>query len=469
MGPPDPSPKKLPQGTPDQPKRRSWVGVRRKLTFAPTRLHPGQNWAKLFVTASATAGVIHKEVHHADKRNLGPGQSVADGRLAAPCIPTQKPLGSESNATHVFQAPLNFELRRRHLKNFRAPIHIEHVVGPLQPMRISLAVVTHATKTIATWPRNSVGNPANRPAAALQCHTLLIVIDVGTLHGGKRGPAEVLGQVTARSRKEDPRATRRRRAEAPSAWRDNGVLLVRLERSNQACLRRLRIFTSDYFHLEDSPFLFCITVQIYTSVHISSQSALPRSRLRQRRANGMYEHAIEQFQRHGYEATTVDMIADAAGVSRRTFFNYFASKEHVLAVLHRQVTLAALDELQRHAESPATSVRLALTTFATSLEGKQKLAGAMLRALFSSEVLKQQDQADVSAFIPTLVKRIQASQATFELANHFDAAEIANHLMAVTTGAITHWAMRTDARPGELTTLLDQRLTMAFEGLKAPT
>jgi TetR/AcrR family transcriptional regulator, regulator of mycofactocin system len=42
------------------------------------------------------------------------------------------------------------------------------------------------------------------------------------------------------------------------------------------------------------------------------------------------EHvAFELFDRQGFEGTTVDDIASAAGIGRRTFFRYFASKNDV--------------------------------------------------------------------------------------------------------------------------------------------
>lgn len=41
--------------------------------------------------------------------------------------------------------------------------------------------------------------------------------------------------------------------------------------------------------------------------------------------------ALRLFAIDGYEATTLDAIAEAAGISRRTFFYYFKSKEEILA------------------------------------------------------------------------------------------------------------------------------------------
>jgi AcrR family transcriptional regulator len=44
----------------------------------------------------------------------------------------------------------------------------------------------------------------------------------------------------------------------------------------------------------------------------------------------IWNTAVDLFAQHGYDRTTIDDIATAAGVSRRTFFRYFASKDDVM-------------------------------------------------------------------------------------------------------------------------------------------
>jgi AcrR family transcriptional regulator len=54
-------------------------------------------------------------------------------------------------------------------------------------------------------------------------------------------------------------------------------------------------------------------------------------------AQRLREAAFDLFDRQGYDATTVDEIADRAGVGRSTFFRHFRSKEDVIFPDHSDV------------------------------------------------------------------------------------------------------------------------------------
>lgn len=64
--------------------------------------------------------------------------------------------------------------------------------------------------------------------------------------------------------------------------------------------------------------------------------------------------SIDLFERKGVAATTVDEIAEAAGVSPRTFFRYFATKEESVLRIHRDFD----DEVARWLDQDVSPVDL---------------------------------------------------------------------------------------------------------------
>ena len=61
-----------------------------------------------------------------------------------------------------------------------------------------------------------------------------------------------------------------------------------------------------------------------------------RERKKKKTREALSQAALELFVKQGFEATTVEQIAERLEVSRRTFFRYFATKEEVVFPYYRQ-------------------------------------------------------------------------------------------------------------------------------------
>jgi AcrR family transcriptional regulator len=112
------------------------------------------------------------------------------------------------------------------------------------------------------------------------------------------------------------------------------------------------------------------------SVTVQQMSLRDRKRARIRQA--LIDAAIELFERHGYERTTVADIAAAAEIGTRTFFSYFASKEELLFPESDARVRATLESIasRRPDEGPAEVLLRALRTVGdTSDDMTGRLAG----------------------------------------------------------------------------------------------
>jgi len=71
-----------------------------------------------------------------------------------------------------------------------------------------------------------------------------------------------------------------------------------------------------------------------------------RRRRKAERPQEILEAAFVEFSRNSYAMTTLDQIAERAGVTKGTIYVYFESKEHLFISMVREVTKAALDTVQ---------------------------------------------------------------------------------------------------------------------------
>jgi AcrR family transcriptional regulator len=85
-----------------------------------------------------------------------------------------------------------------------------------------------------------------------------------------------------------------------------------------------------------------------------------RERKKAKTRNAIQLHALRLFREQGWEATTVDQIADAAEVSPSTFFRYFPTKEDVVLYDAFDPLIIEAIRAQPPAVSPIGAVRAAM-------------------------------------------------------------------------------------------------------------
>ncbi|MEL6178365.1 MAG: TetR family transcriptional regulator [Myxococcota bacterium] len=119
-----------------------------------------------------------------------------------------------------------------------------------------------------------------------------------------------------------------------------------------------------------------------------------RERKKARTRQAIAEAALELFLEHGFDETTVDAIAEAADISRRTFFRYFETKEAAffanqeerLALFQQRLT-----ELGKQ-ERPYRAVKQVCLEMAARYMAERDINLGQHRVIESSRSLKAYDQ-----------------------------------------------------------------------------
>jgi AcrR family transcriptional regulator len=156
----------------------------------------------------------------------------------------------------------------------------------------------------------------------------------------------------------------------------------------------------------------------------------------------LLDASLALFRKQGFAQTTVQQIADEAGVSKGTFFNYFATKGLVLAEWYRSLSLAALEEVEAR---PRATTREALLGLGAALAARAA-AEPDLWDMKSQYVVvdlnlsREESELD-RALEDYCVRRLVAGKTRGEVDPDLDERFFAGMFIAVLTGTGHSWVV----------------------------
>jgi AcrR family transcriptional regulator len=113
---------------------------------------------------------------------------------------------------------------------------------------------------------------------------------------------------------------------------------------------------------------------------------------RQRRAaqtrEKLFRAGLDLFARHGFQATTIKQITDAADVGKGTFFNYFPSKEHIFAALG-DLQISKIEATLAELRTSRLPLREILRTFAARMAEEPGRNPLLIRSLMAAQMTSE--------------------------------------------------------------------------------
>jgi AcrR family transcriptional regulator len=169
---------------------------------------------------------------------------------------------------------------------------------------------------------------------------------------------------------------------------------------------------------------------------------------RQRRAAEtrvrLFRCALQLFSERGFPNVTVEDITEAADVGKGTFFNYFASKDHVLGVM-AEIQLGKVAEAVALAADGKQSIQSVLHHLfqrATEEPGRSPdLARALVSSFLVSEGVRKIIEHNMQKGRKMIAEIVAAGQQRGEIDPHLKKEKVALQVLQTFMGAVLFWSL----------------------------
>ena len=189
-----------------------------------------------------------------------------------------------------------------------------------------------------------------------------------------------------------------------------------------------------------------------------------RERKKARTRASIREHALRLFREQGYDATTVDQIAEAADVSPSTFFRYYPTKEDV--VLQDDVDVLAIESFYSQPAdlSIVAAFRAAAKeAFASMSEEDMATMQETTSLIFTVPELRARAMDEYSRTI-SVIAEAAATRSGHDPAG-FAVRNVAGAIVGVIIAATMPWSGWADKSPRHMFERIDAALAHLEAGL----
>ncbi len=193
-----------------------------------------------------------------------------------------------------------------------------------------------------------------------------------------------------------------------------------------------------------------------------------RERKKQEYAEHLYRTALRLFRERGYDATTVEEIAQAAEVAKGTFFNYFPTKDAVLGyagqrqmrVLHE--AMAATEDFNR--QPVFEQLTFIFDTLAAGIQDDREDLRVVSLEVYRSTSAFSHTTSSARQLYELFIGIVQHGQERGELRTTVLAESMALILMA--TYFYTFFAWLELDHPPALAVMLRAHLDLLLQGMR---
>jgi AcrR family transcriptional regulator len=158
----------------------------------------------------------------------------------------------------------------------------------------------------------------------------------------------------------------------------------------------------------------------------------------------LFHCALELFAERGLANVTVEDITEAADVGKGTFFNYFASKEHVLGVM-AEIQVGKVKEAAARAtasKEPIQSVLHHLMVRLAEEPGRSpRLARALISSFLASESVREILKRNMHEGRKTIAEVVALGQKRCEINPSLKKEKVATQFLQAVMGTVLLWSL----------------------------